>query len=308
MTFQQLRYISEIARLGSINKTAKQLFVSQSSISSAVKALEEELNIQIFQRSPGGVSVTENGRELLTYARSLLDQRDQVEKLFTASKARQARRLTVATQHLAFPAMAFLEVVKEYSEHNYDLCIKELLCDELLTTIQEDRCDLGIIFLTDTVRRLVQNMNEASGIELHEICSIRPQICVRRGHPLAGRSQVFTADLASYPCVAIYQDYSTPFDPIEDFRLSTGHRPGQRIYTTDRATIHDLLSGSDAYHICTGMLTPREARATRLIPLADQQTSFRLSWLKLKHRPLTPEAQLFLDLFISQVNSWRNGG
>lgn len=306
MTFQQLRYISEIARLGSINKTAKQLFVSQSSISSAVKALEEELCITIFRRSPGGVTVTEDGRELLTYARSLLDQRDQVEKLFATSKARQARRLTVASQHLAFPASAFLEIMQEYSAHNYDLCIKELLCDELLTTVREDRCDLGIIFLTDAVRKLVQNMNEVSGIELHEICPIQPKVCVRRGHPLAGRGKVFTADLEPYPCVAIYQDYSTPFDPIEDIRLTTGHRPSQRIFTTDRATIHDLLNGSDAYHICTGMLTPQEAKTTCLIPLGDKQTSLRLSWLKLKHRPITPEAQLFLDLFIGQVNSWRD--
>ena len=53
MTFQQLTYVVEVAKNGSINKAAKNLFLSQTALSSAIKALEKELGISIFERSRG---------------------------------------------------------------------------------------------------------------------------------------------------------------------------------------------------------------------------------------------------------------
>ena len=64
MTFQQLTYVVEISKCGSINKAAHKLFLSQSGISTAVRELEEELGIQFFVRSNRGVEFTPEGKEL----------------------------------------------------------------------------------------------------------------------------------------------------------------------------------------------------------------------------------------------------
>ena len=68
MTFQQLTYVVEISKCGSINKAAHKLFLSQSGISTAVRELEEELGIKFFVRSNRGVEFTPEGKEFLGYA------------------------------------------------------------------------------------------------------------------------------------------------------------------------------------------------------------------------------------------------
>ena len=78
MTFHQLTYVVEISKCGSINKAAHKLHLSQSGISSAVRELEEELGIQFFRRSNRGVEFTPEGQEFLSYAVSLLEQKQRI--------------------------------------------------------------------------------------------------------------------------------------------------------------------------------------------------------------------------------------
>ena len=87
MTFQQLTYVVEISRCGSINKAAHKLFLSQSGISTAVRELEEELGIKFFVRSNRGVEFTPEGKEFLGYAVSLLEQKQRIESLYGESRS-----------------------------------------------------------------------------------------------------------------------------------------------------------------------------------------------------------------------------
>ena len=73
MTFQQLTYVVEIAKCGSINKAAHKLLLSQSGISTAVRELEQELGIQIFNRSANGIYLTEAGAEFTRYAQQIVE-------------------------------------------------------------------------------------------------------------------------------------------------------------------------------------------------------------------------------------------
>lgn len=69
MTFQQLTYVVEISKCGSINKAAHKLFLSQSGISTAVRELEEELGIRFFVRSNRGVEFTPGGQGIFRLCR-----------------------------------------------------------------------------------------------------------------------------------------------------------------------------------------------------------------------------------------------
>ena len=98
MTFQQLTYVVEISKCGSINKAAHKLVLSQSGISSAVRELEEELGIQFFVRSNRGVEFTPEGKEFLSYAISLLEQKQRIERLYEARDTAAPARFSVSTQ------------------------------------------------------------------------------------------------------------------------------------------------------------------------------------------------------------------
>ena len=71
MTLQQIYYALTIAKTGSMNKAADKLFISQPTLTSAIKALEEEINITIFNRTNKGVVATAEGNEFLANARSI---------------------------------------------------------------------------------------------------------------------------------------------------------------------------------------------------------------------------------------------
>ena len=74
MTIQQLRYVIKITECGSITEAARQLFVSQPSLSAAVKELEAELGIEIFRRTAKGITLTADGTEFLSYVRHIIEQ------------------------------------------------------------------------------------------------------------------------------------------------------------------------------------------------------------------------------------------
>ena len=82
MTLQQLRFLIAVAESGSINAAAQRLYTAQSNISNAVKSLEQELHLEIFTRSSRGVTLTNDGTELLGYARQVVEQADMLEAHF----------------------------------------------------------------------------------------------------------------------------------------------------------------------------------------------------------------------------------
>ena len=85
MTLQQLRYLIAIAEYGSINAAAQNLYASQSNLSTAIKDLEQELGITVFTRSNRGVTLTNDGAELLGYARQVIEQADMLEARYAHS-------------------------------------------------------------------------------------------------------------------------------------------------------------------------------------------------------------------------------
>ena len=81
-TLQQLRYLIAVAEYGSINAAARELFATQSNLSTAIKDLEQELGVTIFTRSNRGVALTNDGTELLGYARQVIEQADMLERRY----------------------------------------------------------------------------------------------------------------------------------------------------------------------------------------------------------------------------------
>ena len=80
MTLQNLKYMLEISNSHSFSKAAKNLFVSQSTLSAAVKELESDLGITIFKRTNRGVSLTYDGEDFIKYAKEIVEQSQYLER------------------------------------------------------------------------------------------------------------------------------------------------------------------------------------------------------------------------------------
>ena len=181
MTFQQLTYVVEISKCGSINKAAHKLFLSQSGISTAVRELEEELGIRFFTRSNRGVEFTPEGKEFLSYAVSLLEQKQRIESLYgEASAAAAPVRFSVSTQRYPFTEDAFLRMLQSAQENRYCFSIREAGMDAVIDDVYDHRADIGVIFLTELTEKIIRRLLDARELEFHEIAAVSPCIYVRK--------------------------------------------------------------------------------------------------------------------------------
>ena len=121
MTLQQIKYALTIADCGSMNEAAKELFISQPSLSEAVKELEQEIGLEIFLRSNRGIIITPEGEEFLGYARQVSEQFGLLQSRYIEKKKKE--KFSVSMQHYTFAVKAFVETVKRAGMELYEFAV-----------------------------------------------------------------------------------------------------------------------------------------------------------------------------------------
>ncbi|MEE1109049.1 MAG: LysR family transcriptional regulator, partial [Lachnospiraceae bacterium] len=91
MNISQIRYVLEIANSSSMRQAASRLFISQPALSASVRELEEELGILIFERTNKGISLTDEGREFVTYAKKVVSQYEIMEDRYLSRDSDKER-------------------------------------------------------------------------------------------------------------------------------------------------------------------------------------------------------------------------
>ena len=255
MTFQQLTYVVEIAKCGSINKAAHKLLLSQSGISTAVRELEQELGIQFFLRSNRGVECTPEGREFLSYAISLLEQKHRIESLYGSQSAAAPTRFSVSTQRYPFTEDAFLRLLRQAGASTR-FSLKEDGMDAVINDVFERQSDIGVISITELTEKIICRMLESRDLQFHEIASVDPCIYVRAGHPVLERRTVTEEDLAPYPYVSFEQAQGVAADFSEEYQMLSMKRSEQSIRVNSRSVMMDVLARTDGFTTGSGLLTP----------------------------------------------------
>ena len=252
MTLQQLRYVIEIVNCGSMNAAAEKLFVTQPSLSNAVQELEKELGLEIFLRSSRGISLSAEGAEFLGYARQVVEQAELLEQRYTDKKP--SRRLfSVSTQHYAFSVNAFVNLIREYNQNEYEFTLRETQTHDIIEDVKNLRSEIGVLYLNDFNEKVLLKILRESNLGFHPLFEAKPHVFVSNAHPLSGRASVRLEDLTPYPCLSFEQGVYNSFYYSEEI-LSTVYHP-KSILVSDRATLFNLLIGLDGYTISTGILS-----------------------------------------------------
>ena len=251
MTLQQLNYIITISESGSINRAAEKLYVSQPSLTSAIKELEKELGIVLFNRTGRGVTLTAEGVDFLPYARQVYGQyMNLMEKYGKFGERKQ--KFGVSCQHYSFAVKAFVEMVKAYDVAKYEFAIRETKTLSVISDVAQMHSEIGILYLSDFNRKALLKLLSSNGLAFHHLINCNAYVYLWKGHPLAGRESISFDDLAPNPCLSFEQgDYSS-FYFAEEI-LSTNDYP-RSIKTTDRATSLNLMTGLNGYTLCSGII------------------------------------------------------
>lgn len=152
MTLQQLRYIVTVAETGNITEAARQLFVSQPSLTNAIRELEKEMQITIFHRTNKGVTISNEGDEFLAYARQVLEQTSLLEERFLNKKERRSR-FSVSCQHYSFAVNAFVDVIREFGGKKYDFTLRETQTYEIIEDVSRLKSEIGILYTSSKMKK-----------------------------------------------------------------------------------------------------------------------------------------------------------
>ena len=251
MTIQQLNYVITISEKGSLNKAAESLFVSQPSLTSAVRELEKELGITLFNRGGKGVTLTNDGAEFIQYARQVVSQYDRLLDKYGKS-GNLRKKFGISTQHYSFAVKSFVEMVKHFDTDEYDFAIRETRTQEVIEDVTTGRSEVGILYLSDFNRKAIGKLLKTSQLEFHPLIKCEPYVYLWKGHPLAGRKSIRLRELRDYPCLSFEQGPSGSFYFAEEV-LST-YDYIRTIKATDRATMLNLMVGLNGYTLCSGII------------------------------------------------------
>lgn len=274
-----------------MNEAAKNLFVSQPSLSSAIRELEEELQIIIFKRTNKGVVITQEGEEFLAYARQILNQVELLEEKYINHNIK--KKFGVSTQHYSFAVKAFVEMVKKFDMNQYEFAIRETRTSDILEDVKLGRSEIGILFINDFNEKVITKLIKANEIKFNELIECKGYVYLWKEHPLAHKKVITMDDLAEYPCLSFEQGDNNSFYFAEEI-LSTYNYP-KIIKACDRATVLNLMRGLYGYTLCCGIICEELNGGDYIaVPLETEQV-MRIGYVVRKSSIISDIGKLYID-------------
>lgn len=292
MTLTQLRYVITVANSSSMNEAARSLFISQPSLSTAVKELEEEIGVELFRRTNRGISVTPEGEEFLGYARQVVEQYALIESKYVA-KEQTKKKFSVSMQHYTFAVSAFVQLVKQFGMDEYEFAVHETRTYDVIADVQKFKSEIGILYINDFNRNVLTKLFHESGLEFHPILECSIYVYMWKGHPLAGREMVSLEDLREYPCLSFEQGTYNSFYFAEEV-LST-YEYKRLIKADDRATLLNLMVGLNGYTLCSGSICEELNGSDYCAVKLDSDEIMTIGYLVRKGVTISPLGQRYLE-------------
>ena len=268
MTLQQIYYVILVADIGSMNKAAENLFISQPTLTTAIKELENEIGIIIFNRTNRGVTLTREGNEFLMHARQVYQQYELLKDKY-GPQGNIKKKFSVSCQHYSFATKAFVETVKQFDTLKYEFAIKESKTIDVINDVGNSKSEIGILYMSEY-----------------------------KHHPLANRESIGLEELQDYPYLSFDQGEDGAFYLAEEILSENEYQ--RVIKLTDRSTALNLMIGLNGYMLCSGIICEElNGDDCIVIPYkADEDnpnSSMTIGYIYKKHSVLSKIGQTYVD-------------
>lgn len=291
MTLQQLKYALTIADCGSMNEAAKQLFLSQPSLSETIKELENEIGLDIFLRSNRGIVITPEGEEFLSYAKQVIDQYELLQSKYIEKNIK--KKFSVSTQHYTFAVKAFVETVKQIGMEHYEFAVHETTTASVIENVKNFKSEIGVLYQNDFNEKVLNKMFKENGLEFVELFSCDTFVYIWKGHPLAKQKVISMEELDEYPCLSFDQGKNNSLYFAEEMKSTYEYK--RLIKANDRATLLNLMVGLDAYTLCSGIICEDlNGNDYCAVPLAETE-KMRIGYIKRKGAKVSHIGEIYID-------------
>ncbi len=302
MTIQQCKYVLEILKMGSFNEAAKTLYIAQSSLSAAVKALETELDIKIFERSNNGVCLTSDGAEFVRYASQIIEQNNFILAKYKSDQ--RCQKLYISTQHYDFIADIFGKMLNSVTDDTYKISLIETKTYNVINEVENGYCDIGIIAIKNTDFDIMKRILINKKLNFTSVLKASPHVFVRKDHPVCNNDTLTYNELAKYPFVSYEQGkHNVSFFTEEIMEISDVKR---HIEISDRASLMNVLLTTDSYTVGTGIM-PSSLNEGKIVskPL-ESDSYYNIGYMLHADRKCSDLAQCFIKMLEELVEKVPN--
>ncbi|MCM2534271.1 LysR family transcriptional regulator [Neobacillus pocheonensis] len=206
MNIEQLEYIIEVTKTGSITESANHLHVSQSAVSKSIYNLEQELGVQIFYRSRSGTAPTEEGRKIIKKAFEIIEKVNELKEESKLSLTNYNDHIKISASsisYLGIPPSALSTFKMKFP--NVVLEIKERSFKEIFADIKNGESEIGLIIYIDIEMDKIFKANKDLAFE--KIVDGKFVVCASKNSKLAYNAYLTTEDILNEPFV-VYADYN----------------------------------------------------------------------------------------------------
>lgn len=298
MTLQQLRYVVMVAEKGTISEAANALYISQPSLTNAIKELENEMQITLFIRTNKGVIVSNEGDEFLSYARQVLEQTNLLEDRYKNSKTLR-QRFSVSTQHYSFAVNAFVDLIRDLGGEQYDFILRETQTYEIIEDVSRLKSEIGILYTSSVNETVIMKMVAQNGLKFQGLFIAKPHVFISSKHPLAVKESIQLDDLNDYPYLSFEQGEYNSFYFSEEI-LSTLDRR-KNIKVRDRATLFNLVIGLNGYTVSSGVISKELNGETIIAKPLEVEEHMRIGVITQNNMPLSRFGVAYMEALKNHI-------
>ncbi len=241
MNIQYLKYALEVAKHKSISKASRELFMGQPNLSRAIKELENDLGITIFERNSKGIAPTPDGEEFLQYAKRILLQIDEVEDIYKVGKKKKSH-FSACVPRAGYIAYAFAELSKNIDTKNpAEIFYKETNSMRTINNVVKGDYNLGIIRYLTTFEKYFESLFLEKNLVAETITEFSYVLAMSANNPLAQKENIKPEDLSDYIEIAHADPYVPSLPVIDVKKAEMSEFVDKRIYVFERASQYMLL-------------------------------------------------------------------
>lgn len=268
MKIEHLKYALEVEKTGLISKAAENLYMNQPHLSKAIKELEENLGIKIFNRTPKGVVPTKDGASFLVYVRNIVDQVDEVERMYK-NRNMYMHKFDISVPMACYVAQAFIEFVTEIADSKtIDISYHETNSILAINSVINSDNNIAIIRYQTIYEKYFLQFLEENGLDVEPIWEFEYQLIMSVQHPLAVEKNIEYSDLDEY--IEITHGYLTiPSIPANVAReMMIQNKEKKEIAVFERESQFELLRNIHTTYMWT---SPTPANILNTMPLVEKK-------------------------------------
>lgn len=244
MNFLHLKYAIMVAETGSISKAAEKLYVAQPNVSRAIKELESDLNITIFERNSKGMIVTPEGEQLIHYAKRILRQIDDMEKVFKYQKKKNV--FSISVPRASYISDAFVEFSKCLNNiDNAEVYYKETNAYRVINNVINEEYNLGILRYYINHDRYFKDIIEKKELKCELINQFKYVLIFNKNSALAENKEIHYSDLKDFIEIAHGDPYVPSLSTNELVKTELSEEVSRRIFVFERASQFELLANNE---------------------------------------------------------------